>query len=94
MAKGPSTEFERGVRDFMKVVKGYVHDIAIAFANVEISKVSVLNYWLDGVISNLTLAIMNELHLLKVTFSAFTFTVGCIYNLCNGFILTSAFIRF
>lgn len=44
MAKEPSTEFERGVRDFMKVVKGHVHDIAIAFANVEISKVSVLNY--------------------------------------------------
>ena len=25
--KEPSTEFERGVRDFMKVVKGHVHDI-------------------------------------------------------------------
>ena len=27
MAEEPSTEFERGVRDFMKVVKGHVHDI-------------------------------------------------------------------
>ena len=32
----------------MKVVKGHVHDIAIAFANVEISKISVLNFWWDG----------------------------------------------
>ena len=44
MAEEPSTEFERGVRDFMKVVKGHVHDIAIAFANVEISEISVLNF--------------------------------------------------